>query len=94
LPIDSAGELVDAGDASGPFNGAVELARRLAESHEVRECVKNQWFRFALGRNEGEQDACTLQSLSEQFAASDYDIKALLLALVTSDAFRYRRLVP
>ncbi len=94
LPIDSAGELVAAGDASGPFNGAVELARRLAESAEVRDCVKKQWFRFSLGRSEGDQDACTLLSLSEQFAASDYDIKALLLALVTSDAFRYRKLEP
>lgn len=94
LPIDSAGELVGAGDASGPFNGGVELARRLAQSTDVRDCVKKQWFRFALGRSEGPEDACTLHSLSEKFVASDYDIKSLLIALVTSDAFRFRKLEP
>ena len=94
LPIDSAGELVAAGEASGTFNGGVELAQRLASSAEVRECVKKQWFRFSLGRNEGDEDACTMQSLAEQFAASDYDIKTLLVALVTSDAFRYRKVEP
>lgn len=91
-PIDSAGELVAAGDdVSGPFNGGVELAQRLAASAEVRECVKKQWFRFSLGRSEGAEDACTMQSLTDSFAASDYDIKTLLVALVTSDAFRYRK---
>jgi hypothetical protein len=94
LPIDSAGELVGAGDASGVFNGGVELAQRLAQSADVRECVKKQWFRFSLGRSEGPDDACTLASLSEQFAASDYDIKALLVGLVTSDAFRFRKVEP
>lgn len=92
--IDASGDLVAAGTASGPFSGGVEMAQRLATSDAVRDCVKRQWFRFGLGRYEGGEDACTLQSLGEEFAAADFDIKALLVALVTSDAFRYRKVEP
>lgn len=94
LPLDTAGELVSAGAASGAFNGAVELAKRLSTSAEVRECVKKQWFRFSLGRLEGGDDACTLQALAKDFEASDFNVKTLLVSLVTSDAFRYRKVAP
>ena len=94
LPIDAKGELVSAGTASGTFSGAVELAKKLATSPEVRTCVQKQWFRFSLGRFEGPEDACTLQSLASDFSASDFDVKTLLLSLVTSDAFRYRKVEP
>lgn len=94
LAIDASGELLEAGSASGSFNGAVELAQRLSTSTAVRDCVQKQWFRFSLGRFEADEDACSLARLNETFAASDYDIKALLLALVSSDAFRYRKVEP
>lgn len=94
LPIDAQGELVSAGVSSGPFTGAVELAERLAVSPEVRDCVEKQWFRYSLGRGEGAEDACSLASVKEEFAASDFNVKKMLVALVTSDAFRYRKVEP
>lgn len=94
LPIDAHGELASAGAASGTFTGAVELAQRLSTSAEVRDCLEKQWFRFSLGRGEGAEDACSLASVKEQFAASDFNVKKLLVALVTSDAFRYRKVEP
>ena len=36
----------------------------------------------------------TLQALNADFEASDFDVKKLLLSLVTSDAFRYRKVEP
>jgi hypothetical protein len=92
LPIDAHGELV--GTASGAFTGAVELAQRLSTSPEVRDCLGKQWFRFSLGRSEGAEDACSLARVKEEFAASDFNVKKLLLALVTSDSFRYRKVEP
>jgi hypothetical protein len=83
--------LTQAGEASGPFDGAVELAERLAQSDAVRGCVTRQWFRYRLGRTETDDDACTLSQLSEDFANSDYDVRTLLLELVVSDAFRLVR---
>ena len=94
LPIDASGEVLNAGATSGTFTGAVELAQRLSTSPEVRGCVQKQWFRFSLGRFEGAEDACTLASLNADFAAADFDVRKLLLSLVTSDAFRYRKVAP
>ena len=89
LPVDQSGELVGT-DVDGPFEGAVELAHQLAESEQVRECVSRQWFRYAFGRYESIDDDCSLELLSTQFAASDGDVRDLLLTLVTTDPFRYR----
>jgi hypothetical protein len=89
LPVDQSGEVVGT-DVAGTFDGAVELAHKLAQSEQVRECVATQWFRYSLGRLEGEADACTLGELRQSFADSDYDVRELMLALVQTDAFRYR----
>ncbi|MDF3069391.1 MAG: hypothetical protein K0R38_4992 [Polyangiaceae bacterium] len=94
LTIDATGELASAGEASGAFSSAVQLAKRLSTSADVRACVQKQWFRFSLGRFEGAEDACTLQQLAHDFEASGYDVRELLLSLVTSDAFRHRKVQP
>lgn len=88
--VDASGEFL-ATDVDGTFDGGVELAHRLAQSEQVRECVARQWFRFALGRLEGDQDACSLDTLHATFAESGSDVRALLVQLVRTDAFRYRR---
>ena len=49
-------------DIDGPFNGAIELSKKLATSSEVRECMAKQWFRFALGRGETENDNCSVKA--------------------------------
>jgi hypothetical protein len=94
LAVDARGEVFGADATSGPFVGAIELAQRLSTSAQVRACVQKQWFRFALGRLEGADDACSLASVDRAFTAGDFNVKSLLLALVTSDAFRYRREAP
>ncbi len=88
-PVDQSGEVVGT-SVAGPFDGAVELAHKLAASEEVRDCVATQWFRYSLGRLESTADACTLEDLRQSFADSDYDVRELMLALVQTDAFRYR----
>jgi hypothetical protein len=76
--------------AQAPVDGAVELARALAGSEEVRQCVVRQWFRLAFARTMSREDACSLQALENALTASDDDIRELLVAITTSDAFRYR----
>ncbi|WP_258183059.1 DUF1592 domain-containing protein [Enhygromyxa salina] len=92
LPVDAAGELKGT-DVDGAFNGAVELAHLLASSDQVKDCVASQWFRFGYGRFETEEDACTVDEIHAAFAASNYDIKELIVALTLTDAFRYRHAV-
>jgi hypothetical protein len=90
-PVDATGQLVAGSDVDGPFDGAVELAHRLADSDTVRDCVATQWFRYSLGRNVEGEDACTEASLKADFAQSGGDVRELLVAIARSDAFRYRR---
>jgi len=92
FPVDASGEILRAGaDVDGTFDGAVELAQRLAESERVANCTVNQWFRFALGRIESQDDACTLHTLYAGFEDSDGNLKVLLRELATSDAFTHVR---
>ena len=84
------GELVSTRDIDGTFDGAVELGQLLAGSEEVRECVATQWFRYAFGRAERDEDECTQTQIYDAFAAADYDIQELLVGLVLSDGFRFR----
>jgi hypothetical protein len=93
LPVVSEGEVVATEDIDGPFDGAVELAHKLAESDQVRECVVKEWFRFGFGRTEKPADVCALDQLDELFAASGYDIQELLVALTQTDGFLYRHAV-
>jgi hypothetical protein len=89
LEIDARGELINT-DVDGPYDGVVELATRLASSDQVKACVATQWFRFAYGRGATEADTCSMDSVQAAFAAADYDIKELIVALTQTDAFRYR----
>ncbi|MCA9581423.1 MAG: DUF1592 domain-containing protein [Myxococcales bacterium] len=90
FPIDARGEIVETKDANGPYEGVIELGQKLSESEQVRECVSTQWFRFSYGRAETEEDACSIATIQQQFAAANYDIKELLVALTKTPAFRYR----
>ena len=91
--IDASGEIVDAIDPStdGPFNGPVELMKKLATSEDVRACTVVNWFRWSSGRQESlPDDACSLLAINRQFQDAKYDMRALLPAIVSTDAFRYR----
>ena len=88
--VDASGELIGS-DVDGPFTGAIELSQKLATSTQAHNCVVSQVYRYALGRSTNLDDLCTLGDLRGQFAAASGDIRALLLAVVTSDAFRFRR---
>ena len=83
------GEIV-ASDVDGAFTDVSEMAGRLAQSRQVSDCMVRQWFRFAFGRTESEADACTLAELARRFESSGKDMRALIVAITTSDAFLYR----
>jgi hypothetical protein len=92
LPIDVSGEVIGGDDPTllGPFNGANELAGRLAQSARVRDCVAASWYRFALGRLETEADKCSLDEVKASFAKNSGDLRELMVAITRSVAFRYR----
>jgi hypothetical protein len=91
--VDAHGALLGT-DIDGKFDGAVDLAHRLAGSAAVHDCVATQWLRFALGRLESTRDACTLEALRSDFRASRGDLRQLLVEIAVSPAFRRKAVAP
>jgi hypothetical protein len=92
IAVDAKGELVET-DVDGPFDGAVNLAQRLTQSEQVRDCVARHWFRYAVKRGEVD-DADSVNAAKAAFAKSDYDIRELMVAITLTDGFRYRKSSP
>lgn len=90
LEVDDSGALVGT-DVDGPFQGAVELGQRLAESEQVRQCVASQVLRYALAATRKSLSPCMVDAIAQRFEATGDDMRELLVAVVTSDAFRYRQ---
>lgn len=88
LPVDATGILTGTDDVDGPFDGVVALGARLSTSAQVRRCVATQWFRAAVGRVERVEDNPSLDAIFQTFARSGFDARELIIAIVTSDAFR------
>ncbi len=93
IPVDSSGELSGTGDPSldGEVSSAVDLMHRLAKSDRVRQSFIRHVFRFWMGRNETLDDSPTLMAMDKAYLDSDGSLKELLVALVTSDSFLYRK---
>lgn len=89
-PIDPSGQLTGT-DVPDPFVGPAALGDNLAQSAQAKACMVKNWFRYAMARVDSAADACALSDLEAQFAASNYDITELLVALTQTDAFLYRR---
>jgi hypothetical protein len=87
--VNAMGEILG-GEATlaGGFYGAIELSDKLAGSQQVAECLANQWFRFALGRMEAGDDACSLEQVHARFESTSHDLRGLIADIATSEAFR------
>ncbi|MCX7387404.1 MAG: DUF1588 domain-containing protein [Planctomycetales bacterium] len=92
-PVDARSELADTGEQEldGEFKDALELIARLAESGKVRQCMIRHVFRYFMGRNELLSDSKTLISADRAYLESGGSFKALLISLLSSDSFLYRK---
>jgi hypothetical protein len=90
--IDASGKIsaMTTGELSATFNGATDLVTQLAGSPQAQECFALQEFRYALSRIEDKDDACSAKQVYAAFSGSNFNIQKLMVALVGSDAFRYR----
>jgi len=93
LPVNAAGVLTNTLDLDGTFDGTVALGAKLAQSVQVKACVTEQWYRYALGVGEEQLNTCALKSTIEHFNASGNKLPELLVALVSSEAFRRRSVI-
>ena len=91
-PVDTRGAIIDSGDPSldGPVKDALEMIEKLANSERAEQVFVRHAFRFWMGRNETLHDAPVLQAAHKAYRESGGSMKALILSLLTSDAFLYR----
>lgn len=92
-PVDTSGAIIDSGDPKldGPVKNALDLIKKLSESERVEQVFVRHAFRYWMGRNETLNDAPVLKEAHRAYRESGGSMKALILSLVTSDAFLYRK---
>lgn len=92
-PVDPSGFLSGTGDPKldGEVKDSFDLIDRLAKSERVRQSIVRHAFRFFLGRNELPSDSQTLIEADRAYLASGGSFKAVVLSLLTSDSFIYRK---
>lgn len=91
-PVDTTGEIVNSGDPAldGKVANAIEMIQKLAESERAEQVFVRHAFRFWMGRNETINDAPVLQEAHRAYKENGGSMNALIVSLVTSDAFLYR----
>jgi hypothetical protein len=90
-PIDATGTIVGLGDADIPVDGAVDMARVLAESGAVDRCFTQQLYYFANHKAADEADVLELERLTAGFKGAGGGFQELLVDIVVSPSFRTRR---
>ena len=93
-PVNTRGALIGTGDVKldGEVSDVYELIDRLAASSRVRQSIIRYAFRFFMGRNEMLSDSQTLIHADNAYLASGGSFKAVVISLLSSDSFRYRKL--
>lgn len=92
-PVDTSGEIIDSGDPEldGPVENAIDMIQKLAESERVEQVFVRHAFRYWMGRNETIHDGPVIRAAHKAYRDSGGSMKSLIVSLVTSDAFLYRK---
>ena len=93
LPVSAKGALMGTGDESldGEVDDAIVLTERLAKSRRVRQSFIRHAFRYFMGRNEFLSDSKTLIDAEQAYAENGGSFDAVIVSLLTSDSFIYRK---
>ncbi|MDB4407559.1 DUF1585 domain-containing protein, partial [bacterium] len=91
--VDASGEITFPGDPKidGEIKNAVEMMQRLGRSDRARQSFIRHLFRYFMGRNEMLSDSKTLIEAEEAYLNNSGSFKALIISLLSSDSFLYRR---
>jgi hypothetical protein len=91
--IDASGAITGSGDPEidGDVSNAVEMLHRLGRSDRTRQSFIRHLFRYFMGRNEMLSDSKTLVEAEQAYLEKGGSFKALVVSLLSSDSFLYRR---
>jgi len=89
VPVDASGSLEGPGLDGSTFEGLAELGAALRRQPVAGPCLVSKIYSEALGRRATRADGEALEQLSGGFSESQNRMDQLLVALVTSDPFRF-----
>ena len=91
--VDASGKIAFSGDpkVDGEVKDAVEMMHRLGHSDRARQSFIRHLFRYFMGRNEMLSDSKTLIEAEKSYSDNGGSFKALVVSLLSSDSFLYRR---
>jgi hypothetical protein len=91
------GETVNAeGTLNGAtFDGAAGMLQHVLVNDPVlatraQQCYAERWFEYAVGREAGIDDHCSIDTIGDRFVANGGNIRSLLVDIAMSDAFRFQ----
>lgn len=89
----ASGSIQKSGDPllDGEVKDAIELVNKLANSPRVRQSFVRHAFRYWMGRNETLSDSPTMIAADESYVKNDGSFRAMVISLLTSDSFLYRK---
>ena len=92
-PVDTSGAVGYTGidELNGDVTNVREMMELLAKSPRVRQSFVRHVFRYWMGRNEMLSDSNTLIAMDKAYVESDGSFNELLVSLLTSDSFLYRK---
>jgi len=92
-PVNAKGYLEGTGDDSldGEVKDHVDLMHKLAASEKVRQVFVRHAFRYWMGRNEMLSDSQVLIAADKAYTENGGSFKSLIISLLTSDSFLYRK---
>ena len=80
----------DGGSVTKVVDGPVALAKVLARDPQAETCMAKKWLAFALGRELTDHDDPSVSQAFSRFSAAGFNLKELIVAVLTSDAFLTR----
>jgi hypothetical protein len=88
FPVDASGEV-----SRFEFSNAIELASQIATSDSYRECIEKKWLGYTTAGSGLGKDAVLAKDVMDAFAADDYSLRTLVLALGEHDRFSSKLVV-
>ena len=74
------------------YQGLDQLVGLIADSSHGKSCFARQWFRYANGRRESNEDSCTVQGFSEDFKSQDdVSLKDLIIDFTQTRNYTLRK---
>jgi hypothetical protein len=90
-PVDASGSFTAPGGSTAfMYNNAIDLVSELAKAPEVSDCTTAMWVRYLNRRIEAAGDTVSLQTARGALAAHSNDMREMLVALSTTNAFTTR----